>query len=130
MKLTQKQREKLWGEDGPYSEAYLTFETRILDDSVSRTFVTVEVSINPFTYKLIKKNRKLFADDIMIRQVLDHSDYRGQAHGYVASVFRGEYADEDVMEEATPHLEYAKSTIIKMHKFVLTAISTDEKKRN
>ena len=66
MKLTQKKRDKLWGEDGPYSEAWLIFETRILDDSVSRIFIIVEVHVNPFTYELIKKNRDLFADDPLV----------------------------------------------------------------
>ncbi|HZE87494.1 MAG TPA: hypothetical protein VE090_04810 [Methylomirabilota bacterium] len=130
MKLTQKQREKLWGEDGPYSEAWLIFETRILDDSVSRVFINVEVHLNPFTYETIKKNRKLFADDPLIQQVLDHSDYRGQPHGYVTCAFLTEYTDDSVMEEAKSHLEYAKSTIIKMHKFVLASINTDRRKRN
>ncbi|MBU0578536.1 hypothetical protein KKE34_01495 [Patescibacteria group bacterium] len=38
LKLTQKQRDQLWGLDGPYSEAKLIIETRILDDTVSRVF--------------------------------------------------------------------------------------------
>jgi len=128
MKLSQKQRDELWGEDGPYSEAHLILETRILDDSVSRIFLSVEVNINPFTYKFIKQYREKFADDPMIQQLLDHSEYRGQSFGYVTSAFHHEYTDDDVMSEAKEHLEYAKSTIIKMHKFVLNAIF--EKKRN
>lgn len=63
MKLTQKQRDKLWGETGPYSETRLTIETRILDDSVSRIFVVVEVSVNPLTYEIILKNLKEFIND-------------------------------------------------------------------
>lgn len=47
MKLTKKDTDKLWGEEGPYSEARLIVETRILDDRVSRIFLVVEVSINP-----------------------------------------------------------------------------------
>lgn len=39
MKLTEKQREKLWGESGPYSQVNLKIENRILDDSLSRVFV-------------------------------------------------------------------------------------------
>ncbi|MBI2634831.1 hypothetical protein HYW82_04155 [Candidatus Peregrinibacteria bacterium] len=58
MKLTQKQRDQLWGEHGPYSEAKLITETRILDDQVSRVFVVVEVAINPLTYEIIGKNIK------------------------------------------------------------------------
>lgn len=130
MKLTQKQRDKLWGEDGPYSEAWLIFETRILDASVSRIFIIVEVHINPFTYEIVKKNRKLFADDPMIQQLLDHAEYRGQTHGYVAYAYQNEYTDEDIMKEAKDHLEYSKSTIIKMHKFILQVISENNKNKN
>ena len=43
MKLSQKQRDQLWGEEGPYSEARLIIEHRGLDDTVSRVFVVVEV---------------------------------------------------------------------------------------
>jgi hypothetical protein len=39
MNLTIKQITELWGEDGPYSEARLIIEHRILDDSISRTFL-------------------------------------------------------------------------------------------
>lgn len=125
MKLTQKQRDKLWGEDGPYSEAQIIIEERILDDSVSRIFVDVEVHINPFTFELIKENRDLFADDVMVQQMLDHTDFRGQSHGYVSCAFRNEYRNEDVMKEAKEHLKYARKTIIKMHKFVLDLLHAD-----
>jgi hypothetical protein len=130
MKLTHKQRDQLWGEDGPYSEAWMVFETRILDDSVSRVFLNVEVHINPFTYRFIKKHREVFAGDPMVQQLLDHSKFRGQSHGYVTSAFLDEYTDDSVMEEAKQHLEYAKSTIIKMHKYVLETIHESETKTN
>jgi len=48
MKLTKKQRDQLWGESGPYSEAKIITETRILDDEVSRVFVVVEGSVKYF----------------------------------------------------------------------------------
>lgn len=130
MKLTQKQRDKLWGGDGPYSEAWLIIESRILDDYVSRVFIMVEVHINPFTYELIKLHRNLFADDIIIQQLLDHSEFRGQPHGYITCAFQNEYTDEDVMKDAQEHLRYAKATIIKMHKFVLDKIHSDPEKNN
>ena len=130
MRLTRKQKDKLWGEEGPYSEAWLIVETRILDNSVSRIFVSVEVHINPFTYENIKQNRDQFADDPMIQQLLDHSEFRGQPHGYVSSAFQDEYKDENVMLEAKEHLEFAKSTIIKMHKFVLEILHTNTNVKN
>ena len=55
MKLTQKDKDKLWGDSGPYTEVKLIFETRILDDKVSRIFILVEVYINPLTFEIIKK---------------------------------------------------------------------------
>ncbi|MBI4990695.1 hypothetical protein HZB96_01220 [Candidatus Gottesmanbacteria bacterium] len=122
MKLTKKDTDKLWGEEGPYSEARLIVETRILDDRVSRVFLVVEVSINPFTYEFIKKNRKLFSNDPLIQQLIDHSNYRGQSFGYVSCAFQREFIDEKIMEEAKSNLEYCKKTIIKMHKFVMSLI--------
>lgn len=130
MKLTQKQRDKLWGEDGPYSQAQIIIEERILDDSVSRIFIDVEAHINPFTFELIKKNREFFADDIMIQQIIDHAEFRGQSYGYFSCVFRNEYKNENVMNEAKEHLVYARSTIIKMHKFVLNKLDTDVSNKN
>lgn len=119
MKLTKKDTDKLWGEEGPYSEAQLIIETRILDDRVSRIFVLVEIHINPFTFEMIHKNRELFANDPLIQQLLDHSEFRGQAFGYVSCAFQEEYTDSEVMEKAKQNLEYCKKTIIKMHKFVM-----------
>ncbi|HUD09539.1 MAG TPA: hypothetical protein VMR77_01920 [Patescibacteria group bacterium] len=130
MKLSKRQRDKLWGEAGPYSEAWLTIEKRILDDFVSRVFINVEVHINPFTYEVIKKNRDLFANDEMLQQLLDHSEFQGQSFGYVSCAFQGEYINENVMKEAKKHLDYAEKTIIKMHKFVLHSLNTSGTKSN
>lgn len=119
MELTQKQRDKLWGEVGPYSQANLTLETRILDDKVSRVFIEVEVNINPLTYEIIKQNIKQFKNDPMITQLIAHAENRGQEFGYVSCAFSREYKEESVMEEAKKCLEYSKKTIIKMHQFVM-----------
>ena len=122
MKLTKKQRDQLWGDSGPYSEAQIIIESRILDDMVSRIFVYVEVHINPFTFEYIKKHRNHFADDMRIQQLLDHSEFRGQPHGYISLAFSKQYTDEQVMGQAQVQLEEAKQTIIKMHRFVMEAI--------
>jgi len=119
MKLSQRQLDKLWGEDGPYSQANLIVQTRILDDKVSRVFVEVEVEINPLTYEIIKQNIKQFENDPMISQLIDHAENRGQEFGYVSCAFSRQYYDESVMKEAKKALEYSKKTIIKMHKFVM-----------
>lgn len=130
MKLTQKQRDKLWGEDGPYSEACLIFESRILDDSISRIFVVVEVHVNPFTYETIKHNRDEFANDIHVQQLIDHSEFRGEPFGYVSCFFREEYNGKNILEDANIALGYAEKTVIKMHKFVLKLLYSDYKKKN
>lgn len=122
-KLNKKEIDKLWGE-GPYSEVSLNIQTRILDDSVSRIFLEVEVCVNPYTFELVKKYRKLFTDDPMIQDILDHSDYRGQSFGYVSCSFSEEYK-KDLLEEANLHLKYSESTVIKMHKFVLKYLSEE-----
>ncbi len=127
MNLSEKQRDELWGVEGPYSETRLTIETRILDDSVSRIFVVVEASINPFTYRIIKRNRKKFSDDEMIQQLLDNSSYRGMKYGYVTCSFIEQLIPEEddkiIMKRAQESLEYTKKTIIKMHEYVIKKIS-------
>lgn len=122
MELNEKQREELWGETGPYSEIRLSIETRILDDSVSRVFAVVEASINPTTFKMIKKNRDEFKDDKMIQQLLEYSDYRGRKHGYVICVFRQQLTGDDITEQAQIHVEYTKQALIKMHKYVMKVL--------
>ena|SRR3989338_757046 len=122
MKLTRKDMDKLWGEEGPYSEAQLIIETRILDDRVSRIFIIVEMYINPFTFEMIHKNRKLFTSDPLIQQLLNHSEFRGQSFGYVSCAFEEEYTGSEVMKRAKQNLEYSKKTIIKMHKFVMSLL--------
>lgn len=112
----------LWGVSGPYSEAKLIKEARIMDDEVSRVFLTVEVAINPTTFELVERHRgsKEFNDDVMIQQLLDHADYRGPKFGYVSMAFSAEYDGEvDIMVNAEHALSYAKESVIKMHTFVM-----------
>lgn len=123
--LTKKQQDKIWGETGPYSEARLIFCSRILDDQVSRVFVEVEVAINPLTFEMVKKNRQEFANDPIIQQLLDHSDFRGQKHGYVSSAFSRQYIDHSDALEAERHLQYAKETIIRMHKWLIRNLNKE-----
>ncbi len=124
MKLTPKQIDKLWGETGPYSQANLIIQTRILDDRISRVFLIVEADINPLTYELVKKHWAQFAGDPKILQLLDHADYRGQEFGYVVMAFEAEYKNESVMREVQERLKYTIETLIKMHKFVMDLIKT------
>lgn len=121
--------DRLWGVDGPYSEVHVIVETRILDDRVSRVFVAVEVSINPYTYECIQMHRKLFQNDEIIQQLLDHSEFRGQPDGYVSMAFNEEY-NEGVMDRATELAGVCKNTIIKMHAFVMLQLNKEKMKRN
>jgi hypothetical protein len=125
MKLTEKQIAELWGEDGPYSEARFIIEHRILDDSVSRIFLRVEVNINPFTFKIIKKYRKEFINDEMVQKLLNHSHYLGFKDGYIAIPFEGKFLAEDdgeIIKEARQILEETKQAVIRMHKYVIKII--------
>jgi len=122
MKLTQKQRDKLWADSGPYSEVHLIIETRILDDHEARKFVIVEININPLSFEIIKKNRLQFEDDIMIQEIIAHAEYRGQPFGYVACAFMCEYRDSTVLLEAERCVEYSKATLIKIHKYVMDSL--------
>ncbi len=120
MKLTQKERDKLWGEDGPYSEIHLIIETRILDDREARKFVIVELNINPLSFEILKKNRVQFKNDLMIQELIDHAEYRGQSFGYVTDAFMNEYTDPTVLIEADKQVEYSKEALIKIHKYVIS----------
>ena len=125
MKLNEKEQEMLWGDCGPYSEAKIIINTRILDDSVSRIMVEVEGNINPTTFKIVKKYKKEFVDDPIIIDLLDKARYEGRGYGYHICSSMEEYVSEDVMDDAIKRLEYMKASIIKMHKFVLKKLADD-----
>jgi hypothetical protein len=120
-KLTSKQTTLLWGDTGPYSQAKLIREVRILDDGVSREFIIVEVDINPTTFELVKRHRRdaEFRDDEAIQQLLDHASWRGPEFGYAGEAFSVEYTDESVWAAADEVLLRVQYTVIKMHKFVM-----------
>jgi len=125
MDLTAKQIAELWGGEGPYSEARFVIEHRILDDSVSRIFLRVEANINPFTYKVVKKNRKEFLNDEIVQKILDNSKYLGFKDGYLAIPFEGQFSDEnnkEFIEEAKDILEKTKQAVIRMHKYAIRKI--------
>lgn len=119
MKLTDKQIFELWGQTGPYSEAEIVIQHRILDDRVSRIFIEVQAKINPTTFKVVKANQAHFSEDIMMQQLLDHAKDMGRDLGYLVNAFTAEYRDESVMREAERRLEYVKETLIKMHQYTM-----------
>ncbi len=118
-KLTRTQRDKLWGEDMPYSEARLIICHRVLADEVTRVFLEVELAINPLTFETVKAHREEFADNQMVQQMLDHSDYRDQAHGYITCAFRHQFLDNTILAQAYEHLGYAQETAIELHKWMM-----------
>jgi hypothetical protein len=119
MKLNKKDIDMLWGKTGPYSEAKIIINTRILDDSVSRVMVEVEGNINPTTFKIIKKNRKKFLDDQMICEILDTAVYQDEKFGYLIAASYEEYDGPATMALAQTRVEYMKKAIIRMHHFVM-----------
>jgi len=119
MLLTKKQQDRIWGESGPYSEVKLSFCSRILDDSISRVFVDVEVAINPLTFEMIEKHREEFEEDEEITQLLDHSEYQGDAFGYVSLAFSAEHRGKKTIELANERLRQSEEMIIRMHKWIM-----------
>lgn len=115
----------LWGEDGPYSEAKIVINARILDDSVSRVIVEVEGNINPTTFKIVSKFRDKFSDDQMINEILDTAVYRGKEFGYQIAASYDEFDGKPSMERAQAKLEYMKKSIIKMHRFAMDYLGID-----
>ncbi len=126
MNLTEKQMVELWGDGGPYSEARMVIENRILDDSISRIFLSVEANINPTTYKIIKKNLQEFTDDELIKELIDSAIYQGKEYGYLVSSYGIKFLARDknkgIIKEAENKLEQTNQAIIKMHKYVLDII--------
>ena len=118
-KISSADREMLWDESGPYSEAKIVINTRILDDRVSRVMVEVEGYINPTTFKVVQENIKEFSDDPMITQLLETAVYRGKEFGYHIGAGVEEYTGNEVMQRAKEKLEYMKETMIRMHVFVM-----------
>ena len=119
MKLSQTEKEMLWNEEGPYSEAKIVINTRILDESVSRIMVEVEGFINPTTFRIVKKQKKYFLDDPVVLELLSSAKYEGKAYGYHVSAGVEEYTDESVLHRSKDKLEYMKEAIIRMHQFVM-----------
>lgn len=127
MKLTKSKIDKLWGETGPYSEVNLQIQTRILDDAVSRIFLCVRVSINPFTFELVRDNVEEFSGDPMILDFINHAEYWGLHDGYIADVLIGEFRSKDTMKEAEIVRDDVTRAVIKMHRGVLEILKLEPK---
>lgn len=120
MKISDKDRDMLWGVDEPYSEAKLVLNTRIMGDHISRVMVEVEGHINPTTFRIIKKNASHFVGDPVITQLLETARYSGKFSGYLVSAGVEEWSDDpQVMERAQERLRYMKEAMVRMHEFVM-----------
>jgi hypothetical protein len=122
--------DKLWGGTGPYSQVRTTFETRIIDDKISRVFVTVEVDMNPATFEFVQAHRDLFKKDVIVLEFLDHADYRGQNFGYVSSAFSQELIGPETIEQAKVHEEYCIKMVLKLHRLVMAALLSKKSNQN
>lgn len=120
-KLSQKDRQALWGVDIPYSEVGVIEQHRILNDGVSRIFLVTEAKINPFTFEYIFKNRDAFANDMKMQDLLDHAEYRGLSDGYVVSAGEEELIDMRSIELTKQYKQMLIDQILKMHNFVSEA---------
>ncbi len=122
IQLSKQQKDMLWWENWPYSEAKLTYETRILDDEISRQFISVSVNINPTTYEICKQNVEVFSKNLLVSQLIEHAENNWVHFWYEASAFSKPFTPQtewQVLEEAKIALEYSKQTIVEMHQFVM-----------
>ncbi|OGJ60448.1 hypothetical protein A3A67_02985 [Candidatus Peribacteria bacterium RIFCSPLOWO2_01_FULL_51_18] len=127
--LSLQEQDMFWGETGPYSEAKMILNTRILDDGISRVTVEIDGNINPTTFKIVKKNKKVFAKDPVIIDLLESARYEGTDWGYHVSLgyeeLRTDEDGEKVMDRARNKLQILKDAIIRMHEFVLDYLDED-----
>lgn len=119
----------LWNPEGPYSEAKIIMNTRILDDSISRVTVEIDGNINPTTFKVVKKHKKHFKDDAIVLELLENARYEGKGWGYHVSMGfeqMGIGDDEGIMDRAQKKLQLLKDAIIRMHEFMLDYLENEE----
>lgn len=116
--LSKEEKRKIWGKDGPYSEAYFIIETRIQNDDASKIFLEVAATINPLTFELVKKHKEQFADNKRICDILKYAEYTDEAHGYKVSLFSIPY-DHTLLEVANQVLEETEDAIKRMHTFTI-----------
>ena len=131
-KKPNKNQKLLWSDGGPYSQAYLKIERRILDDKMARTFLQIEAQINPYTYKLIKKHIKYFKDNNIITSIIKTGRDFGWEQGFIALPFQIEISgwptrieEDHLFVEANRMLEKTEKAIIEMHSFVITYLKEE-----
>ncbi|MFA5831332.1 MAG: hypothetical protein WC878_05880 [Candidatus Paceibacterota bacterium] len=122
LKLTKKEKDLLWGDPGPYSEAKIVVNMRIMDDGVSRVMIEVEGNINPTTFRMVEANKEHFKNDPDVLALLETAEYQDERDGYLVAI--GEPAElteakDGTFKAAAKKQQYLKDTIFKMHRFVM-----------
>ncbi|MDD2745120.1 MAG: hypothetical protein PHU93_01150 [Candidatus Gracilibacteria bacterium] len=107
---------------GAYLEVNVITQTRILDNAVSRAFVSVEAVINPFTFQVIQQNLGVLKDR-EISEMIEYANDR-EKWGYVVQVGPEiqYFGDDRVYTQAEVQKDFAIKKIIKIHDFVLDLI--------
>ncbi|MDF3819600.1 hypothetical protein P3G55_06800 [Leptospira sp. 96542] len=105
----------LWGEDIPYSQAYITKEIRILEYEVTRTFYFVHADINPATYETLKANKHKIKNKEILT-CLSEAEPSESGQGYTWHVIGTELI---TYKEAEKIADDVTQTIIEMHKLVM-----------
>lgn len=127
--LDVEDQKALWGECGPYSQANLVLQDRVLDNFINRRFAYVELEINPYTFRLVKKHKKEFKHNSLVDHIIKRAQYRGDERGYIAGVVIKEIISEEDMVEVTMAMEVAQKTLIEMHEFVMDKLGISKDRR-
>jgi len=131
IKITEEQTDELWGWVWPYSEAKLIFETRLLDDKISRTFMDVVIAINPTTFEICEQNMKKFQGIAIMEELFWNAVKKWFEYWYISKVFSMQYDRNNpeetakVFKQAQIALEYSEKAILLLHEFVIEFLEID-----
>ena len=118
-KLSAKQWEELYWDGWPYSFVELTFEQRLLDETLARGFIRVEWFINPTTFKLCKKHINYFESDELVKFVLENARYNRQFRYYQVTNFYQQSSIPNSEKAAKLAKDELQKAILRMHKFIM-----------
>jgi len=130
MKLSKEDRNKLWGDSGPYSQVRLIIENRILDNERSRQFLIVSVNINPFTFEYIRDHINDFKQDVEVLGILEHGKYRDLSEGYECYSFMSEFHDRGLLTVAEKRVSDTEAAVIRMHEYIMDHFELGQLKRH
>lgn len=125
MELDKKTSDELWGEDTPYSQVQIVRETRILGDKVTRTLYYVYASINPTTYKTLKRNEKKIKEPF-IHNFLNNAEYISKEEGYRWYIYSKETNNPRQANKVAKELT---ELVISMHQKVSNILGLEPEKK-